>query len=157
MKLTVELTIMKLNFNGLFELNVPVEKAFDTLTDPASISSCIPDLEKFEILDDKNFNAKVKAGIGFVRGSFDMKCSILELSKPSHSKFSIEGSGIPGKVKIQLSFDLKEKATNSTVISWAADSELSGLITGLGETILRKTTEAKVQEILNKIKEKLEK
>jgi len=148
---------MKLNFSGSFELNVPAERLFDFVTNPASIGSCIPDLEKLEILDNKNFNAKLKVGVGFVRGSFDLKCSILELDKPSHSKFQIDGSGIPGKVKTQVSFDLKEKSKDSILINWTADSELSGLITGLGETILRRTTEAKVQEILNKIKEKLEK
>lgn len=148
---------MKLNFNGSFELAVPVEKAFDFLTDPSSIRGCIPDVEKFEILDDKNFNARIKVGVGFVRGSFDVKCSILESNRPSHSKFSIEGSGVPGKVKIQISFDLKEKSRDSTLVNWTADSELGGLITGLGETILRRTSESKVQEILNRIKEKLEK
>jgi len=148
---------MKLNFSGSFELNVSREKAFDFLTNPSSISDCIPDLEKFEIIDDKSFNAKIKVGVSFVKGTFDMKCSISELDKPSHSKFLLEGSGMPGKVKTQLSFELTEKSKNSTLINWTADSELSGLITGLGETILKRTTEAKVQEILNRIKEKLEK
>lgn len=148
---------MKLNFNGSFELNVSAEKAFDFLTDPSSISGCIPDLEKLEVMDDKNFNAKIKVGVGFVRGSFDLKCSILELNRPAHSKVSIDGTGVPGKMKTQISFDLKKKSESSTLIEWAADSEISGLISGLGEIILRKTTEGKVQEILNNIKEKLEK
>jgi len=148
---------MKLSFSGSFEFNTPIEEAFDFLTEPASIGGCIPDLEKIEILDSKSFNAKIKVGVGFVRGSFDLKCNVLELNRPLHSKISIEGSGISGKIKTQISFDLQEKSSNSTQINWTADAEISGLITGLGETILRKTTEGKVQEILNKIKEKLEK
>ena len=148
---------MKLNFNGSFELSVPIDKAFDFLTDPNSIGNCIPDLEELKVVDSKNFNVKIKVGIGFLKGSFDLKCSIPEGKRPSHSKFLVEGSGAGSKAKIEISFDLKKKSEGVTQMNWNADAELSGLISGIGEMLLRKINEAKVKEIFDKIKEKLEK
>ena len=148
---------MKLNFNGSFELNVPIDKAFDFLIDPNSIGNCIPDLEDLKVIDSKNFNVKIKVGIGFLKGSFDLKCNIPEGKKPSHSKFLVEGSGAGSKAKIEISFDLKKKSEGVTQMDWNADAELSGLISGIGEMLLRKINEAKVKEIFDKIKEKLEK
>jgi carbon monoxide dehydrogenase subunit G len=147
---------MKLHLGDKFTIDCPLEKTFESLTTPAFMIGCIPDLQSSAIHDSDHFDAKIKVGISIVRGSVEMKFSLEDKRPPNHAKLVGDGSGAGSRMHIESVFDLASNG-NSTEMTWSADAELSGLIAGIGGSILRGQSEKQVNQIFYNIKSKLEK
>ena len=88
-------------------------------------------------------------------GIFNVQGSIPEKTK-NHVAYIFQGSGIGSTVKILLSLDLSEKK-GSTDIKWHSQTELSGLVGGVSEPVLRKVSEEKINQIVAAVKSSIEK
>lgn len=117
--------------------------------------TCIPDLQSHEIIDSENFRAKIRVGIALVRGTVDMKLRLEDKRSPDHAKLVGDGSGAGSKMHIESVFDLKADG-NATNMTWSAESDLSGLIAGIGGPVLKGQSEKQVSQIFSNIKSKLE-
>jgi carbon monoxide dehydrogenase subunit G len=146
---------MKFHLDGKYTINSSVEKTFESLTNPSFMVSCIPDLQSSNIQDSDHFEAKIRVGISIVRGTVDMKFQLQDKRAPSHAKLVGEGSGAGSKMRIESVFDLS-RVGNSTEMTWAADADLSGLIAGIGGSVLKGQSEKQVNQIFYNIKSKLE-
>jgi uncharacterized protein len=146
---------LKFHLDGKFEIKSPLDRVYSSLTDPEFMASCIPDLQSHTTLDQEHFNAKVKVGIGLVRGSVDMKFVIEDKKPTSHARLIGEGSGAGSKMHIVSSFDLAPEG-QSTNLTWNADADLSGLMAGIGGSILKGQSEKQVNQIFANIRSKLE-
>lgn len=140
--------------DGKSTLSSSVEKTFESLCSPEFMSSCIPDLQSHTIHDSEHFDAKIKVGIGLVRGNVEMKFRLEEKQSPSHAKLVGDGSGAGSKMHIDSVFDLRPLG-NGTEMSWSADADLSGLMAGIGGAVLKGQSEKQVNQIFANIKSKL--
>ncbi|MDH2899988.1 MAG: carbon monoxide dehydrogenase subunit G [archaeon] len=146
---------MKFHLDGKYTVNSPVDKTFESLTTPAFMVSCIPDLQSNTIHDSDHFDAKIRVGISLVKGTVDMKFALQDKQPPSHAKLIGDGSGAGSKMHIESVFDLSPNG-NSTLVIWSADADLSGLIAGIGGSVLKGQSEKQVNQIFYNIKSKLE-
>jgi uncharacterized protein len=146
---------MNFHMDGNLKINAGIESTFKNLCDPAFMSSCVPDLVSSEVVDKDHFNAKVKVGIAIVRGTVQMKFALIEKREPTHAKLIADGSGAGSKMHIESIFDLKQEG-NATNMSWSADTNLSGLMAGIGGPILKGQSEKMVSRIFDNIRSKLE-
>lgn len=146
---------MKFHLDGKLNIKSPVDKTFASLTNPEFMVSCIPDLQSHSIQDSQHFEAKIKVGIGIVRGSVDMKFALQDSSPPGHARLVGDGSGAGSKMHIDSVFDLSPDG-NGTLMTWSADSDLSGLMAGIGGPVLKGQSEKQVNQIFTNIKAKLE-
>ncbi len=146
---------MKFHLDGKLEIRCPLDRAFASLTNPEFMVSCIPDLQSHSILDSQHFQARVKVGIGLVRGTVDMKFALADIKAPDHAKLIGDGSGAGSKMHIESVFDLGHSETG-TIMTWSADSDLGGLMAGIGGPVLKGQSEKQVNEIFANIKSRLE-
>jgi uncharacterized protein len=146
---------LKFHLDGKFSIKAPPEKVFSSLSDPQFMVSCIPDLQSSSIIDQDHFNAKVKVGIGLVRGNVEMKFAMADKEPPKRAKLIGDGSGAGSKMHIESLFDLSSENTGTTM-SWSADADLSGLMAGIGGPVLKSQSEKQVNQIFANIKSKLE-
>ncbi len=146
---------MKFHMDGKIEISAKAERIFASLSDPEFMASCIPDMQSYNVIDKDHFVAKVKVGIGIVRGTVEMKFDLREKQPPSHAKLVGDGSGAGSKMHVESVFDLASKG-NSTEMRWAADADLSGLIAGIGGSILKGQSEKQVAQIFQNVRSKLE-
>lgn len=146
---------MKFHLDGKIRINATADTTFASLSDPEFMASCIPDMQSYNVIDKNSFVAKVKVGIGIVRGTVEMKFDLREKQPPSHAKLVGDGSGAGSKMHIESVFDLTSEG-NSTEMSWAADADLSGLIAGIGGSILKGQSEKQVVQIFQNVRSKLE-
>jgi carbon monoxide dehydrogenase subunit G len=146
---------MKFHLDGKFAIQAPPEKVFSSLSNPEFMVSCIPDLQSHSIIDENHFNAKVKVGIGLVRGSVEMKFSMAEKDPPKRARLVGDGSGAGSRMHIESLFDLSPE-NNGTLMTWSADADLSGLMAGIGGPVLKNQSEKQVNQIFANIKSKLE-
>ena len=146
---------MQLHLEGSEELRLPRDRVYLLLTDPNFIANSIPDSQEVKVTGEDSVEAKMKIGISFVTMMMQVKMRIADKRPPTHARLLAEGSGSGSNMKITSDFDLEGESV--TRMRWAADAEITGVMAGIGSTILRGFSEKKVAEIFLGIKDAMEK
>ncbi|MEM3841573.1 MAG: SRPBCC domain-containing protein [Candidatus Micrarchaeaceae archaeon] len=146
---------MKINFNGEESIRAPLSDVVAFLSDPGKVTACIPDSSDFSLESSSDFSIKVTVGVGSIHGVFAIKGSISKNSDGSFT-YMLNGAGFGNKVSIKLTASPSEY-DGFTKMPWRADFDLSGIISGLGEGIIRKVSSEKIAIIIKNVKEALEK
>jgi uncharacterized protein len=143
---------MHLHLEGSNELKAEPETAYQRLTNLSVMANAIPDSEDVRIIDGDTAETTVKLRIALVSTKLKMKVKISEKRPPSHAELSAEGSGSGSHVKIHSTFDLEKMPGGSgTKMTWAADSEITGIMAGIGSVMLKGFAEKRVAEIFEAI------
>ncbi len=146
---------MQLHLEGSEELKVRRERVYQLLTDPNFIANSIPDSQDVKVTSEDSVEAKMKIGISFVTMMMQVKMKIADKRPSTHARLLAEGSGSGSSMKITSDFDLEGE--NATRMRWVADAEITGVMAGIGSTILKGFSEKKVAEIFQGIKNAMEK
>ena len=141
---------MQLHLEGAEDLALPRERVFQLLTDSSFIAKSLPDAQETKVIDDSSIEAKMKIGISFLTTKMDMKMKIVDKIPPQHARLLAEGAGSGSNMKITSDFDLEGDA--STKMKWVAEAEITGVMAGIGSSILKGFAEKKVKEIFEGIK-----
>lgn len=144
---------MRIDFNGEEGIDAPKEKAIAFISSPEKMSQCIPDSSGFVKTGEQSFNIKVAVGIGVVKGTFSISGSVSK-SGDENINYYLEGGGFGNRVVVNLSIRV-EGDISGCVLSWKAGFDLSGIISGIGESIIRKVSESKIEVILGNVKNSL--
>jgi uncharacterized protein len=145
---------MQLHLEGTESLGLPKERVFQLLTDPSFLARSIPDAQDARVMEDKSVEAKMKIGISFLTTTMATKMRVVDLVPPQHAKLLVEGSGSGSSMKISSDFDLE--GDNPTAMKWAADAEITGVMAGIGSSIIKGFADKKVREIFQDIKKAME-
>jgi uncharacterized protein len=140
---------MLLHLDGASKVNSTRERAFSFLTDPAFLARTLPDAEDVRVVDGDSLEAKLKLRIAVVSSTLKMKMTVGERTPPSSATMTAEGAGSGSSIKITSLFRLEGDAP--TTISWSADAEITGVMAGLGSTLLRGFAAKKVAEIFQSV------
>jgi carbon monoxide dehydrogenase subunit G len=141
---------MQLHLEGSEDLNLPRERVYQLLTDSSFISKSLPDAEETKVIDDSNLEAKMKIGISFLTTRMAVKMKIADRVPSQHARLYVEGAGTGSNMKITSDFDLEGET--ATKMKWVADAEITGVMAGIGSSILKGFAEKKVKEIFEGIK-----
>jgi carbon monoxide dehydrogenase subunit G len=145
---------MVMHLEGSFETPASRKVAYDFLLNPNDIAPCLPDLQSVEVLSPDSFRAKVKVGIGLVKGNMDFAFRVIDKVPPASAKLVGTGRGVGSSVDIQTGFKLEELGSGCKV-SWIADVTMSGMIAGLGSRMLDSTSTKMVEQVVENFKSKL--
>ncbi len=145
---------MKIDLNGSFDLGVGLSKSFAFLTDPRKLSTCVADLKQTKITGDHTFETVLGVKIGPVNGNFNARCDI-EPSPPDTVSINIEGAGTASTMHLVLSLKLGKKTEKLTSVVWEATADITGLVSGLGETVLRQLSKSRIEEIIGALKKSI--
>lgn len=145
---------MQLHLEGAEDIKLPRERAFQLLTDAAFIAKSLPDAQETKVIDNSNLEARMKIGISFLTTNMNVKMKIADKVPPQHARLLVEGVGSGSSMKITSDFDLEGEGP--TKMRWAANAEITGVMAGIGSSILKGFAEKKVKEIFDGIKEAME-
>lgn len=145
---------MKLHLEGSNAMSSSREKVYSLLTDPNFISKSLPDAEDVRILDGSSLEAKMKLRIAVVSTTLKMKLTVDRTVPPSKATLVAEGTGSGSSLKITSVFDLSEDSP--TIMAWSADADVSGVMAGIGSTLLKGFATKKVAEIFSGITKAVE-
>lgn len=140
---------MQLHLEGSNSINAPRENVFALLTDPSFLAKTLPDAEDVRVLGPDSLEAKVKLRVAVVSSTLKMRLKVGEKTPPERATLLAEGTGGGSSLKIESVFELKEGA--STTMAWTADAEITGVMAGIGSTLLRGFATRKVAEIFQGI------
>jgi carbon monoxide dehydrogenase subunit G len=143
-----------LHLESSFETPAPRQVVWEFLLDPNKIATCLPDLQSLEVLSPDHFRAKVKVGIGLVKGNMDFEFHVADKVPTSSAKLVGNGRGVGSSVALQTSFALAETGTGCRV-GWAAEVDVGGVMAGLGSKLLDSTSAKMVEQVVANFKTKL--
>jgi carbon monoxide dehydrogenase subunit G len=146
---------MKITMADKLEINAPIGTALKFAVNLREVASCIPTMQNFIQIDDKNFTMDVTLGMAFIKGIFKIKGTMLE-QQGKHLVYGIDGSGVGSTMSVTITFDMNSKSESTTQIEWSAVAELNGLVSGVSELVLRKVTGDEIEKIIANVKTHLE-
>src|ERR1051326_5026448 len=97
-----------MKIEGTHRIDIPRDRVFAALTDPAVLQKCIPGCQQMEKTGENQYNAKLTAGVGPIKGVFTATVALEQITPPEHFKLVVEGKGQPGFVKGTGELNLKE-------------------------------------------------
>ena len=98
---------MKLNYDGQETISTSANAVWDFVKDPEKVASCLPDLQKVDVKDEKNFDATVKVGVGPVRGKFKFKIELLPQEEDNKMIVKLRGVGLGPVVDLEAAADIR--------------------------------------------------
>ncbi len=124
-----------MKLTGSYEFNATPEKVWQALTDPTSLSACIPGCEKMESLGNDEYAATVTIAIGPIRSKFDAKVKMVEMKPYESYGLIIEGNGPSGFVRGESRVELTEN-DGKTTVDVESDSSSGGLLARVGQRMM---------------------
>ncbi|MBI2184633.1 MAG: carbon monoxide dehydrogenase subunit G [Thaumarchaeota archaeon] len=146
-----------MKYEGTFNVKASPDTVFNFLMDPNALAKCLPDVQSMEVQGSDKFRAKVKAGVSFIRGTFDFQFTVAEKTPPTHAKLVAHGTGTGSAVDLETIFDLKPSSDGGTEMKWVAEAKVSGLIAGVGSRLMDSAAGKIIAELFASIKKELEK
>lgn len=136
-------------------MRAPLEKLWDFISTPESIAQCLPGVEEYKILEGKRIEARVKMGVGFIKGTFRVNSRVTEEdSLNHHAKLTVDGSGATSAFKAEILISCNPHA-EGTELSWVADATISGPLGGIAKGLLENASQKIVNQTLECITQKV--
>ena len=145
---------MQIHLDGSNSMRSSRETVFRLLTDPNFLAKTLTDAEDVHVLDEKSLEAKIKLRLAVVSSTLKVKMTVAEAEAPVRAKLLATGSGSGSSINIVSTFALD--GDRPTVMKWVADAEITGVMAGLGSTILKGFATKKVAKIFEGITKAVE-
>ena len=120
---------------GSYRFDVPPERVWTLLMDPAVISSCIPGCDTFEATGENTYRAKLTVALAAITGSYDGTVTLSDLVPHTSYRLTAEGKGRPGFVKGSANITLRADG-ESTIVDVAGTVQTGGPIARLGQRLI---------------------
>lgn len=146
---------MKLNYQGQEKISADYDTVWKFINDPEKVATCLPDLQKVDIKDDKNFDAHVRVGVGPVRGRF--KFAITLEPHPDEQKMIVKlrGGGLGSAIDLQAGADIVEQEDKSTLLDWNGEAVVRGPAATVGGRVLDNKAKELISHVFAEISRKL--
>ena len=124
-----------MKLSGSYEFDAAPEKVWQTLTNPDSLSACIPGCEKMESLGNDEYSTTVTIAMGPIRSKFDTKVKMVDMKPYESYSLIIEGNGRSGFVKGESQVTLTEN-NGKTTVNVESESSSGGLLARVGQRMM---------------------
>jgi carbon monoxide dehydrogenase subunit G len=124
-----------MKIEGTQELHAHRERIYSALTNPLILQRCIPGCQSLEMTSENTYAARLKAGIGAIKGTFKGEVRLEDMRPPDHYRIAVEGKGALGFAKGSADFDLAEQ-DGATLIKYSGELQIGGPIAGVGQRMI---------------------
>jgi hypothetical protein len=125
-----------MKLDGQVVLHAPIERVWESLTDPAVLVRTIPGCERLEAIGPDSYAMVVTAGVAAVRGSYSGEVTLSDQRPPSALRLTASGAGSPGTVRTEVHVSLADAGGEATTVCYRADAEVGGAVAGVGQRVL---------------------
>lgn len=146
-----------MHFEGRFKINASKQKVWDSLTDPEKVVKSVPGLQSYEVQEEKKVSARVKAGMGMIRGTFKVKGSYKDINPDAYSmRYLLSGSGVGSMFDAEIAMQLSD-VEGGTEMAYEAEAATSGVLSGLAGRIIEKKVTEIAEEMFANLRKEMEK
>ena len=139
--------------SGSYTFDLPAQKVWEALTDPAVLASCIPGCSGLEAVGENQYQASLSVGVGPVRGSYNAKVSILDMVPPQSYRLVVEGNGPTGFASGEAAIKLVDQGTRTTV-EVNSDAQVGGTVARVGQRLMGSVAKMMMDQLFTCLQEK---
>jgi carbon monoxide dehydrogenase subunit G len=121
--------------SATYQIPAPRERVFAALTDPAVLQRVIEGCESFVKREDGVYEARLKVGIGSIKGTYTGHVRMQDVNPPESYTLLVDGRGTPGFVTGSASIRLKEH-DGATELTSDAEAQVGGVIAAVGSRLI---------------------
>lgn len=121
---------------GEYTFDAPRQKVWEFMLDPDVLQSCLPGCEGLEKTGDDQYDARMKVGIGMIKGTFSGSVKITDKQEPEQYSMAVEGSGPQGQVSGKGLLELVEDEGKTTV-KYTGDANVRGTMARVGARMIQ--------------------
>ena len=140
---------------GSYEVSAPAEKVWHALTDPESLSGCIPGCDGLEPTGQDEYKAVMTVGVGPVKGKYNAKISMLDQKPFTSFRLVVEGSGNTGFVNGEATITLEEN-DGRTTIGVDSDAQVGGPVARVGQRLMDSVAKMIMDNFFKCLRESIE-
>lgn len=144
-----------MHLEGTFAAQSPPERVYAFFLNPQELGRCIDDPHTIDVQDADHFKGSVKTGVGFIRGTFNVRASVVERTPPTRARLKVHGSGMGSGFDIDATLEVNETGGTSTV-HWIADVVMNGPIASMGARLMHGTVDKKTNAFFENARKRLE-
>ena len=144
-----------MQLSGAYTFNSPAEKVWTALTDPTSLSTCIPGCQTMEATGENEYKAAVTFSLGPISGRYDATIFMSQLSPHKSFRLSFEASGSLGFANGHADITLEETGAE-TRVTIDADSQVGGAAARVGQRLMGTVAKTTMDRFFSCLKEQVE-
>lgn len=145
-----------MHFEGRFETTAPRPVVWDFVTDPRQVGTCGPGVESVEIVDDDNFRAIAKIGIGLFRARFTINAVMVERDAPNRAVIKVSAQAPGSAVSATANMALSDSGAGGTAMDWFADVDVGGVVASIGAKLLQGVANKMIGQTFDCMQKKLQ-
>ena len=139
--------------SGSYTFDLPAQKVWEALTDPAVLSGCIPGCSDLEAVGENQYQASLSVGVGPVRGNYNAKVSILDMVPPQSYRLVVEGTGPTGFASGEAAIKLIDQG-NRTTVEVDSDAQVGGTVARVGQRLMGSVAKMMMDQLFTCLREK---
>ena len=141
-----------MKFSQTCSISSSRQKVWDFLMDMENVSKCLPGVESMEKLEEDLYQGVYKIKVGPIALKFQGTLQFeVRDQQQWHSEMRAEAKG----VRALLEVDLTEQGPDQTEMRVSLESHVLGKVGEFGQPIMRKKTDAILQEFARQVSEQL--
>ena len=136
---------MKVEGNTSFA--APRDVVWSVINDPAQMAQTMPNVQSFEVEDDRHWKANVSVPLGL--GSLKMSINFdkTEERPPEYAKLQAKGQGVGALLSMETQFELADSG-ESCDMHWQADVQIAGPVGAMGQRVIQPIVNQQVKQVL---------
>jgi 2-furoyl-CoA dehydrogenase large subunit len=121
---------------GSSGVNLPRERLWEMLLDPATLAAVIPGARAIEKISDHGFRAEITLGIGPVKGSYRAAFELSNLQPPETLTLTASAEGALGFGRGSGQITLREQGPDCTIVAYRYEAAIGGKVASIGGRLL---------------------
>ncbi len=140
---------------GSYTFDVPADRVWDLLMDPAALSSCIPGCTRFEPDGEDRYAVTLTVALAAITGTYNGTVNLTDKTLHTSYRLVMEGQGRAGFVKGSSVISLRP-AGGSTAVDVSGAVHTGGPIARVGQRLIGGVARMMMDRFFACLKAKLE-
>ena len=124
--------------SGTRSIRAPAADVWAFLMTPERLRTCLPGCERFEASETDTFSARMRLGVGFVKGTYHGVVRVTEQQPFETLGLAIEGNGALGSLRANGMIHFAESGA-TTHLLYDGEAEVGGRVGAMGERVISAT------------------
>lgn len=149
---------MKATIQRTFEVEHPIDKVWDFLSDPNKVVTCVPGAQITEQVDEENYKGTVSMKFGPVGVKYNGEVKIDQLDH-DNKEMILKGRGLDAKGKGSADMVMNGKLTtvdSGTEVNYTMEISIVGMLAQFGSRLVTDVSNQVVNQFINNFKQKLD-
>jgi len=142
---------------GEFQLNAPIQRAWDFLTNFKEVASCIHSCQRVEIFDENNFAITINQKVGPISVTLETQTRFTEVNPPNRLVASGRGKDtlMGSSFELTNQMDLVQLSEKETLVRYKADVKISGRLASVGQSMIKIVAKREIAKVFEVIQAKM--